>query len=490
VRGIGSKRPARGWRPRWTIRLRLTLLYGALFLVAGAALLAVTYGLVANGSSSTQGFFVSRDIKPVSSQLPALPPNVVGGVVAGSVAGPTPQEVPSQKGGPSDTVVRLQAYAGQVTATFKRLSAAQQAQLRKVQDKANTRIAHVRNEQLSTLLTRSGVALGIMALASIGLGWLMAGRALRPVRTMSLRARGISERNLHERLALEGPDDELKELGSTFDGLLGRLESAFESQRRFVANASHELRTPITLERTLVEVALADPHPSIDSLKDTCRRVLVASEQQERLIEALLTLARSQRGLQARSLVDLGEITAEVVRSVPSDGLRVETELGEACTSGDQAMVERLVANLVENAVRYNEPGGWVTAWTGVRRGRPTIEVTNAGPVVSDADVEELVKPFYRAGGNGNSANGHGLGLGLSIVHAIAEAHDASLTTEPRPDGGLRVAVAFPAARARSHDKFAVSQTGQEAESPPESPDTRGLSRMIRRRRSPASNGS
>ena len=454
MRGTGSRRPARRWRPRWTIRLRLTLLYGALFLVAGAALLGVTYGLVANGSPSAQGFFVSRTAKPVLGRLPALPPEVISGGV-GAGAGPTPQEIPSQKG-PSDTVVRLQAYAGQVTATFKRLSAAQQAQLQRVQDKANVRIAHVRDEQLSTLLTRSGVALGIMALASIGLGWLMAGRALRPVRTMSLRARGISERNLHERLALEGPDDELKELANTFDGLLGRLELAFESQRRFVANASHELRTPITLERTLVEVALADPHPSIDSLKDTCRRVLVASEQQERLIEALLTLARSQRGLQARSTVDLREVTAEVVRAVPTDGLRVETELGAACTTGDQAMVERLVANLMENAVRYNEPDGWVTAWTGLRFGLPTVEVTNTGPVVGGAEVDELVKPFYRAGGNGNSAgangNGHGLGLGLSIVHAIAEAHDATLSTEPRPDGGLRVTVAFPAARAASGD--------------------------------------
>jgi signal transduction histidine kinase len=450
VRGIGSRR----WRPRWTIRLRLTLLYGGLFLVAGAALLAVTYGLVANGSAAGSVFFTSRDTKPVAGQLPALPREVISGV-AGSAAAPTPQEVPSQKG-PSDTVVRLQAYAGQVTATFKRLSAAQQAQINRVQDKANARIADVRDAQLSTLLTRSGVALGIMALASIGLGWLVAGRALRPVRTMSLRARGISERNLHERLALAGPDDELKELANTFDGLLGRLESAFESQRRFVANASHELRTPITLERALVEVALADPHPSVDSLKDTCRRVLTASEQQERLIEALLTLARSQRGLEAREPVDLREVTAEIVRAVPSDGLRVETTLGEASTIGDQAMVERLVANLVENAVHYNEPGGWVTAWTGLRDGLPTVEVSNSGPVVAGGDVDGLVKPFYRAGGNGNgggrNGNARGVGLGLSIVQAIAEAHDASLTTEPRPEGGLRVAVAFPAARTGLED--------------------------------------
>jgi len=288
-----------------------------------------------------------------------------------------------------------------------------------------------------------------MALASIGLGWVMAGRALRPVRTMSSRARGISERNLHERLALDGPDDELKELATTFDGLLGRLEGAFESQRRFVANASHELRTPITLERALVEVALADPNPTIGSLQDTCRRVLAASEHQERLIEALLTLARSQRGLESRGPVDLREITAEVVRGVPADGLRVDTELGDAHTIGDQAMVERLVGNLVENAVRYNQPGGWVSAWTGRRNGLPIVEVTNSGPVVDPADAGELVKPFYRAEANGNR---HGVGLGLSIVQAIAEAHGAILETEPRPEGGMRVAVAFPAAGPASSD--------------------------------------
>jgi signal transduction histidine kinase len=340
-----------------------------------------------------------------------------------------------------------------VDATFKRLTAAQAKQLHALQARANASIDKLQGAQLSTLLTRSGLALAIMALASIGLGWVMAGRALRPVRTMSSRARGISERNLHERLALEGPDDELKELGDTFDGLLGRLERAFESQRRFVANASHELRTPITLERALVEVALADPNADVDSLRDTCRRVLSASEQQERLIEALLTLARSQRGVESRAPVDLRNVTAEVVRSVPSDGLRVETDLGAACASGDQAMVERLVANLVENAVHYNKAGGWISAWTGERGGLPTVEVTNAGPVVPPADVDELVKPFYRVGDSRNgNGKGRGLGLGLSIVQAIAEAHGAALETEARPEGGLRVAVAFPATEPSSSD--------------------------------------
>ena len=457
MRVIGSS--AR-W-PRRTIRLRLTLLYGLLFLVAGAALLAITYGLVAGGTvpETSGSVFVTRGFS--AGKLPPVPQALGGTVVSTSPASRVPdqrqtapgQALIAQQKVPPGAAVELQAYAGQVSETFKRLSAAQEANLRDVKAKATSRINQVKSAQLSTLLTRSGIALAIMALASIGLGWVMAGRALRPVRTMSSRARGISARNLHERLALEGPDDELKELADTFDGLLTRLEGAFESQRRFVANASHELRTPITLERALVEVALADPNPTIDSMRDTCRRVLAASEQQERLIEALLTLARSQRGLERRGPVDLREVTTEMVRAVPADGLRVDTQLDDACTTGDEAMLERLVANLIENAVRYNQPGGWVRARTGVRAGRPMLEVENAGPVIDADQVESLVKPFVRAVQNdrapgrvngSKSAVDHGLGLGLSIVQAIAEAHDAELTTVARPDGGLRVAVAFP----------------------------------------------
>ena len=439
--------------------------------MAGTALLAITYGLVAGDTAMQTGnaksvLITRKDV--TAGQLPTLPTSLIGaagapskvppGAVFQTRSGSAP--VQAKNGRPSGAVtvspsgqgmvVRLLSYAGQVTAAYKQLTAAQTGQLKAQQKKAAVEYDTLRNSQLDTLLTRSGLALAIMALASIGLGWLMAGRALRPVRTMSSRARGISERNLHERLALEGPDDELKELGDTFDGLLGRLEGAFESQRRFVANASHELRTPITLERALVEVALSDPSPSVESLRETCRRVLSSSEQQERLIEALLTLARSQRGLESRAPVDLREVTAEVVRAMPSNGIKLDTELGDASTTGDPAMVERLVANLVQNAVRYNEPDGWVTAWTGLRDGEPTVEVTNSGPIVAPDQVDELVKPFSRLDTNGGfaprSADGRdGLGLGLSIVQAIVDAHGARLTTDPRAEGGLRVAVSFPA---------------------------------------------
>ncbi len=434
--------------PRWTLRLRLTLLYGAVFLVAGTILLAITYGLVARSSAVTRtaSFAVAGQARPAQLPLPLPPQSLQGGSSGGS-------GTIYLSRAPNGSVVQLRDYAGKLNETFKRLQA---TQIRAVTAKAKAALNHQRSEELDSLLTKSGIALAIMGFVSVGLGWLMAGRALRPVRTMSARARGISERNLHERLALDGPNDELKELGDTFDQLLARLETAFESQRRFVSNASHELRTPITLERALVEVALADPDASVESLRGTCRRVLTAGEQQERLIEALLTLARSQRGIASREQLDLGAIAADVMGGIDSNGVRVERHLDLAPTAGDHRLVERLIANLLDNALKYNQQHGWLTVWTGMRDGGPTLEVANAGPVIAPAQVAGLMEPFRRlngdrsagpGGGNGHTASveQRGLGLGLSIVDAIATAHGARLTAAPRPEGGLLVQVAFPA---------------------------------------------
>jgi signal transduction histidine kinase len=302
---------------------------------------------------------------------------------------------------------------------------------------------------LHQLLYQSGIALAIMAVASIWLGWLIAGRALSPLRTITNAARDISASNLHRRLALEGPDDEVRQLANTFDDLLGRLEASFDAQRQFVANASHELRTPLTLERTLVEVALADPDATIDTLRATCERVLGVGEQQERLIEALLTLSRSQRGLDRREPFDLAVIAGEILETrapeAESRGLSVDAALDPAPASGDQRLGERLVANLVDNAARHNVPGGRIDVATTTEAGRAVLTILNTGPVISPDDLDRLAQPFQRLNGERNGDD-DGLGLGLSIVHAISAAHGATIATRARPNGGLEIAVTFPPA--------------------------------------------
>jgi signal transduction histidine kinase len=414
--------------PRPTVRLRLTLLYGSLFLIAGALLLGITYGLASQHvSGSANVSFLLR-----SANVRAKP--VPGGFIFeqatnGSPASGASPDSGGPLGGAFPAPTGLPAQIGQEVKGVQRLATAQ---------------ARVdKSSQLSSLLVESAIALAIMSIVSILLGWLVAGRVLAPVRTMNTRMRQISEHNLHERLALGGRDDELQELGDTFDELLGRLESAFESQRRFVANASHELRTPVTVERALVEVALADPHATVDSLRETCGRVLVAGEQQERTIEALLTLARSQRGLQLYERVDLAEVGAEALAA--HDGaVKLEGHFEPSAVSGDPGMLERLVGNLVDNAVHHNVPGGWVSVSTGVRAdGRATLEVANSGPAVPAENTAQLLEPFRRLNGDRTTHAG-GVGLGLSIVDAIATAHGADLELAARPEGGLDVLVAFP----------------------------------------------
>jgi signal transduction histidine kinase len=307
-------------------------------------------------------------------------------------------------------------------------------------------VAAQRADTLHELFLACGIALAIMAVLSAWLGWLMAGRALRPVRGMTAKARVISEKNLHERLALAGPADELKELGDTFDGLLTRLESAFGAQRQFVANASHELRTPLALERAMVEVALADPEASAASLRATCQRVLAAGAEQERVIDALLTLARGQRGLDHREPFDLGEVTGRVLAARAPDaqrrlGLRVEASLGPAPTSGDAELAERLIANLVDNALVHNVDGGWLTVHTGIRTGHAVLLVANSGTVIDPGEVDRLLRPFERLG---TDRTGRRAGLGLAIAAAIAQAHGATLTLKPSASGDLDVEVGFP----------------------------------------------
>jgi signal transduction histidine kinase len=295
---------------------------------------------------------------------------------------------------------------------------------------------------IGALLGVSAVALVIVAFLALVLGWEVAGGVLRPLRTITSRTRRISATNLQERLALEGPADELHELSDTIDALLARLEAAFEAQRQFVANASHELRTPLTRQRALIEVALDDPEATISSMRAACRRVLAAGDQQERLIEGLLTLARSQRGLDRRERVDLAVVASDLVEGVSE--VKVEAELSPAPAYGDPRLVERLVTNLIDNAVRHNVVGGWVKVTTRREGDRSVLAVANGGPVLPRAEIARLFQPFQRFGGERTGVrDGHG--LGLSIVAAIADAHNAELRADPGTEGGLVVWVAFPA---------------------------------------------
>jgi signal transduction histidine kinase len=305
-----------------------------------------------------------------------------------------------------------------------------------------------RTGYLTSLLTDSGIALGLMAIAALGLGWLVSGRVLRPLRTITVKAQQISASNLHERLALDGPDDELKDLGDTVDGLLARLETAFAAQRQFVANASHELRTPLARQQAMVEVALADPERSVTSLEAVCRRVLAAGQQQERLIEALLALARSQRGLDRQEPVNLAAIAREAVLSRSADAFERDVEvtlLDEPVTfPGDARLAERLLTNLLDNAIRHNHRSGRVIVRTHAAAGQAVLSVVNTGPVLDQAELPGLFEPFRRRGTA--RAGPGGLGLGLSIVAAIATAHGADMHVRPQPGGGLDITIRFGAA--------------------------------------------
>ena len=387
-----------GRRPRWTVRLRLTLLYGSLVLVSAGAVAGSTYLLF---DTRWSGGAVIADVVQDGQQGRAAP------------------------GGPG---IGLPAPASQLPHV-------------KATEKAS---------DLRELLVVSCIVMGAAVALSVGLGWFAAGRVLRPIRTISTSVRAISEDNLHARLDATGPDDELKELSDTFDQLLRRLETAFQAQRQFAANASHELRTPLTLERTLLEVALADPDCTLESLRATCQRVLAAEAQQERLIASLLTLARSQSGLTSRRPIDLCEVAQGVVSSRTSQladaGLTIRCDLHPAPILGDDRLIEHLAANLLDNAIRYNVPAGFITLATGTADGRSFLTVLNSGPYIAAEQVTRLQRPFERLGPDRTDTDG-GTGLGLSIVASIARAHAADLSLEPRADGGLDVTVTFELAK-------------------------------------------
>jgi signal transduction histidine kinase len=391
--------PAR--RHRRSVRWRLAAVYGALSILSAAVVVTGIYSWEASATS----------VQPATPAPPA----------------PSGQQSP---------LAQAQARIGQLEYQVTALS-----------DRAHSINSH-------GLPAAVAVVLGLTAIASLILGWLLAGRILRPLRKITTATRSISEDDLGRRLAIPGPANELTDLADTIDALLARLQAAFDAERQFVANASHELRTPLTLERALLEVALADPAATAATLRSTCEEVLVTGQEQERLIEALLTLARSQRGLDHRDPFDLAEITTRVLNArsprAQALALDVTAELGSAPATGDPSLAERLIANLTDNALSYNVPGGQVEVSTGTRNGHAFLLMANTGPPVRAGQIQRLLQPFQRLNPDRADEPGRS-GLGLSIVAAIAKAHDAVLSVHPGNHGGLSVEVTF-AAPATGHD--------------------------------------
>ncbi len=291
------------------------------------------------------------------------------------------------------------------------------------------------------------VTLVVLAVVSLAAGWLIAGRFVRPLRAIITTARDISASNLHRRLGLRGRGDEFTELGETLDDLFGRLEASFQAQRHFIANASHELRTPLSAGRALLQVAIADPEPTVETLRATCEELVELGDQQERLIAALLALASSQRGIGQRERLDLADITRDALLARRGEaerhGIHLRAALAAAPVTGDPSLAESLVANLLDNAIRHNLPGGQVEISTALTTAGAVVSVSNTGTLVPPDAVQELFQPFRQLGTE-RTRHGQGHGLGLAIVRAIADAHGAALTARARPGGGLGIEVVFP----------------------------------------------
>jgi signal transduction histidine kinase len=377
--------------PHPTIRLRLTLLYGGLFIAASALLLALTYGLLGQALQ------------------------------------------PLDRSDPDDVVVVSGDQEGEHEGSFE------------------DQLFEARNEEraraLSAVLTQSLVALVVTSVGAIGLGWVVAGRVLQPIRQITSHARQATEATLGERIGLQGPPDELQELGDTIDGMLGRLEAAFAAQRRFAAQASHELRTPLAVMRAEADVALT----AVDATERERRlgaAIRTAVDRSERLVDGLLALSRSESTLRESARLDLAELVGDVVgdqvRAADAAGLALDLALGTATVMGDRMLLERLVGNLVENAIRYTPRGGWVRVSVGTEVGSVVLRVANSGPVLRPQVVTELFEPFQRGQGD-RPGRTRGFGLGLAIVRSVATAHEGEVAASSLPDGGLVVTVRLPA---------------------------------------------
>lgn len=383
----------------WTIRTRLSLLYAGAFFVAGTALIVVIYLYL--GQVLDRQFVVRLRDLGAPGELP--PPQLM------------------------DAVSR--------------------AQLLFRQGRLNT---------LDTMLVASLALVGIMTLVAGGIGWLVAGQALRPLRDITVTARRVADRSLHERIALTGPKDEIKNLADTLDAMLERLDRSFDSQRRFVANASHELRTPLTITRTLIEVALLDAGED-EKIRQLGTTLLAVNQRHERLTDGLLTLASSEQHAPDLTPVDLGDIAGHVLTDLrpiaDKAGVALQADLRPGIIMGDAFLLERLIQNLVENAIQYNLPeSGWVRVQTTDDDTAIELVVENSGPVVPGYEVPGLFEPFRRLTATERLAGAvrapivRGAGLGLSIVRSVAHAHGGEVQAQAREHGGLAVRVRIAAA--------------------------------------------
>jgi signal transduction histidine kinase len=388
-------------RPRLTVRARLTMLYTGLFAVCGAIVVAISYILVARLEPQGQ-----------SHQAPAS-----------FVARCRSEQLSLH---PDDRILaKCNAYF----------------QLQGAQHQRDLTLSHLLQYSLITLAA-------VIAVAAI-LGWIAAGRALRPVHRITAAARAASEHDLSARVALRGPRDELYELAETFDEMLGRLQVAFEGQQRFIANASHELRTPLAVMRATVDVVLDNPNSTPDDLRGMATDIRAAVDHAEHLIGALLILARNERGLTVHERVDLATIAEDILDTADLGGRHVHVALEPAVISGDPVLIERLFANLVDNAVRYTDAAGDIWISTRTVAGSSHLTVANTGPLISSQDADRIFQPFQRLNVR---ASHEGSGLGLTIVASIAAVHGGDASARPRDDGGLSVTVTIPSAERPAHD--------------------------------------
>ncbi|MGW0334238.1 sensor histidine kinase [Streptomyces sp. NPDC003011] len=403
--------PKPTWDPRrpeppfpWlrpTIRIRLTLLYGGMFLIAGILLLSIIYLLAAQAlNTGNQPLFKiegGTDIRVTSDYCPT--------VTSGTL------KLPQFNAAIAECVDRQRQVA------------------------------------LDNLLSRSLLALLGLAIIAFAFGYAMAGRVLSPLGRITRTARAVAGSDLSRRIELDGPDDELKELADTFDEMLERLQRAFTAQQRFVGNASHELRTPLAISRTLLEVHLSDPDAPME-LQQLGKTLLATNERSEQLVEGLLLLARSDNQIVERKPVDLAEVAEQAVDQVHAEaeakGVLIRGEQKPAVVQGNGVLLERIALNLVQNAVRYNVPeGGWVEVTTEIQHGQAMLVVSNTGPVVPAYEIDNLFEPFRRLRTE-RTGSDKGVGLGLSIARSVARAHGGHISAQPREGGGLVMRVTLP----------------------------------------------